>query len=182
MKKILCVLLALVAVLSFTACSGDDTVVPDGYKLASNSEACAYSLFVPENFISGDSGSTFTKADVSNSDHCEVSFMITPEIGGNTVAEHWESLQASYAATFPEGYAVTEDEQGTVVSVGGVSGFRYIFTAKYGGKDYKFMQIFVARATVMTAELYVFTYTAAADHYDTHLEAVNGIVSNIVWD
>ncbi len=181
MKKFFCVFLVLAVLLSFASCSKEETV-PDGYKLASNSEACAYSLFVPESFVSGDSGSTFTKANVSNSDTCEISFMTVSEIGGNTVAEHWESLQASYAATFPEGYAVTEDEQGTAVAVGGINGFRYIFTAKYGGKDYKFMQIFVARSTVMTAELYVFTYTAAADHYDTHLEAVNGIVSHIVWD
>lgn len=181
MKKILCVLLALTALLSFSSCA-KEAAVPDGYKLASNAEACAYSLFVPESFVAGDSGSTFTKANVSNSDACEVSFMTVADIGGNTVAEHWESLQAEYAATFPEGYAVTEDEQGAAVSVGGINGFRYIFTAKYGGKEYKFMQIFVARSTLMTAELYVFTYTAAADHYDTHLEAVNGIVSNIVWD
>ena len=67
------------------------------------------------------------------------------------------------------------------VSLDGVNGFRYTFTAKHGGKDYKFMQVFVPRATLMTAELYVFTYTAAADHYDGHLEAVNEIFSHFKW-
>ncbi len=182
MKKIVALLFALVMLFAFTACS-EDTVVPDGYKLISNAEACAYSFFVPENYIAMDSGSTFTKANISNSDSCEVSFMIVPEIlGDGTMAAHWEGLQAEYAATFPEGYAVCEEEQGTVVGVGGVNGFRYTFTAKHGGKDYKFMQVFVPKTTLTSAELYVFTYTAASDHYDTHLEAVNEILSYITWD
>lgn len=181
MKKLVGLLLACTLLFAFTACS-EDVTVPDGYKLISNDEICAYSFFVPENYIAMDSHSTFTRANVSNSDACSVSFMVTPKINGTTVAEHWESLQTEYAAAFPEGYAVDAGEQGVAVKVDGLDGFRYTFTVKDGGKDYRFMQILVPRATMTTAELYVFTYTAAADHYDTHLEAVNEIVSFIKWD
>ncbi len=182
MKKILVLFLVAAALLSFTACAEESTV-PDGYKLISNDEACAYSLYVPENYVAMDSGSTFTKANFSNSDHCEISFMVVPEIyGDGSMKAHWDGLQAEYAATFPEGYAVCEEEQGVTVGVGGVNGYRYTFTAVYSGVNYKFMQIFVPKTTLTTAELYVFTYTAVADHYDTHLEAVNEILSYITWD
>ena len=50
MKKILALLLAVLTLFAFTACSGNASI-PDGYKIASNADVCDYTLFVPETDI-----------------------------------------------------------------------------------------------------------------------------------
>jgi hypothetical protein len=183
MKRITLLLLSLLCVLSLASCGNTDDIVPNGYKLASDAEASDYSLYVPDGWITSNEG-TFTQATVSNSDRSNISFAVVPgvENGIRTIADYWNGQKAEYEALLGESFAQTEDEQGAVVSVGGETGYRYIFTASYGGKDYKFMQIYLVHTGTLTADFYVFTYTAEADKYDGHLEAVNQILSYMKWD
>lgn len=176
MKRITALLLAVLSLLTFTACSKDDSI-PEGFKLASDPNACAYSLYVPENWVSGNTGSNVTTVTVSNSDKCNISLSVVPKIETQTIGQHWEAQIPEYQRIFSGSFAITEDEQGAAVSVGAAAepGYRYIFTANYGGVAYKFMQVFFIHGS----DFYVYTYTALADHYDEHLEIVDGILSMI---
>lgn len=189
MKKILCLLLALASVFAFASCSQDDGT-PDGYKLASNDEACKYSLYVPENWVAsdGESKTNFTQATVSNADSCNISFSPVNDLAmGDGLDEFWAKEEAKYKILFPDFTLLSAKE---VVAFGGANGYRYIFTASFGGTEYKFMQIFVPKSEIFTAELYAFTYTARTEmaagkdvsHYDEHLETVNQIISYFKWD
>ena len=107
---------------------------------------------------------------------------------GESFDEFWAAQEEEYKKLFPDGFTVLE--KGASVKVGGISGFRCVYTASFGGVEYKFMQVFVPRSTVFTAKLYAFTYTAEnakvegkeTTHYDEHLEKVNEILSYVQWD
>lgn len=185
MKKITICLLALLMVFTLTSCGGGDDTVPAGYQLASNSDVCDYLLYVPDTWITESGTPTnFTEATVAPGDKCNVSLMPVEAVYAETVADYWAEQQAEYERLFG---AITVSEEGGEVTLGSgekkVSGYRYVFTAKYGegetATDYKFMQIFFLKHNAVSgSSLYVFTYTATADHYDSHLEAVNGILTN----
>ena len=181
MKKIFCLILAMLSLFALVSCSGSDEA-PDGYKLASNADACKYSLFVPENWVTseGENKTNFTMATVANTDACNVSFSLINDVeAGDSIDAFWEKQVAEYTKLFSDFSALSEKEQ---VTIGGSVGYRYITTASYGGKTYKFMQVFVPKNEIFTAELYAFTYTAEVSHYDTHLETVNQIISYFKWD
>ena len=176
MKKLIALVLALCAMLALVSCGGNDTTVPDGYKLASNSELCSYSLFVPETWIAQSDRTDYTIAAVSSTDSCSVS-MANIEgdnlYGVTTVADYWEHCKTQY--TFLGDFAVSEE--GTQVAFGadGHQGWRYRFTGTYNGTTYAYMQVFV----IARDAFYCFTYTATAEDYDAHLTLVNEILSYI---
>ena len=190
MKKIIALLLCFATLFAFFACGGEDDA-PDGYKKASNDEACAYTLYVPENWVQnpGENKTNFTMATVSNTDSCNVSLSVVSDIAsGATFEEFWAAQEAQYKTIFHEGFTVVE--KGASVKAGGLSAIRCVYTARFGGKDYKYMQVFIPKQSFFSAELYVFTYTASAEkvsgkettHYDEHLETANAILSYLKWD
>jgi len=183
MKKLLALLLVFAALLSFAACSKDGSDVPEGYKLASDSEACAYSLYIPEAWVMGNDGTNMTTASLpgGKEEKCNISFAPVPmeEWGeGMDVPTFWQSQIPQYKALFGESFVIVDQPSPTEpnAAIGSFKAFRYVYTVTYNGANYKIMQVL---APVSPNEVYIFTYTATADHYDTHLEAVNSILSYI---
>ena len=180
MKRILCLFLALTMLLLFVGCSKDDGT-PEGYKLASNDETCKYTLYVPETWISETKDTNFTMATVSTSDRSNVSMaQVTDVVSGESFADFWGRQKAQYTTLFGESFTVEKEAE--AVKVGERSAFRCIFTATYGGVEYKYMQVFITHTELLSAELYVFTYTAEKAKYDGNLEKVNEVLSYIRWD
>lgn len=186
MKKIIAALLLLSTLFFAVSCSKEAADAPDGYKLASNDALCDYALYVPEVFVTESAQSNYTIATVSNADKCTVSVAKLENVYASTVAEYWEACKADYA--FLSDFTVVSqgaDAEGNAVewekaSVGTgetlKEGFRYVFTGKYGGKEYKYQQIFLVHGNAFSSSLYCITYTALADHYDGHLETFNQIL------
>ena len=194
MKKFLALVLALASILAFSACGNKDEV-PDGFQLASDADACAYSLYIPENWVAGNGGSSMTTATANGSgEKCNISFALLAEYpqadaeGNVTIAAIWNADQEKFKAIFGESFTVLEqcNENGEPNAwVGDKQAYRYVYTATYLGTEYKFMQVYVS--TVQG--VYVFTYTAttATDkdgvaHYDKHLEQVNAILGYVTFD
>ncbi len=185
MKKIAICFLSLLMLFSFVSCGDSDDTVPAGYKKASNDACCDYILYVPETWICGSGTSNFTTATVASGDTCNVSMASVEAVYAKSVADYWAEQKAEYESLFG---TITVVEEGARASVGQGENkigkaYRYVFTAKHGteGKetDYKFMQVFMVRDNALSGSaLYCFTYTATADHYDKHLEEVNGILTN----
>ncbi len=188
MKKILVCLLALLMIFSLVSCGGNDDAAPAGYQRASDAEVCDYHLYVPDTWIAGSgTARNFTSATVAPGDKCNVSVMSVDSVTAETVGDYWKEQQAEYAALLGP---ITTVEEGGKVTLGNgegkVNGYRYVFTAKHtvGEKttDYKIMQIFFLKnSALMGSTLYIFTYTATADHYDNHLEAIGGILTNFAF-
>ena len=187
MKKLAICLMALLMVVSLVSCGGSSDV-PSGSQRASDASVCDYELFVPETWVvKSGSPTNFTTATVAAGDKCNVSVMAVDNVTAATVGDYWKEQQAEYEALLG---TITVEEEGGKVTLGSgekaVNGHRYVFSAKYAKgentTDYKFMQIFFLKTSALSGStLYVFTYTAVADHYDNHLEAVNGILTNFAF-
>ena len=185
MKKIAALLLAL-SMLLLASCAKDADEAPQGYKLASNDALSDYVLYVPEVYVAESTQSNYTIATVSNADKCTVSVAKLENVYAATVAEYWEQCKGDYS--FLTNFTVVSngtDDAGNPVewqkaTVGtgerARQGYRYVFTGDYNGTTYKYQQIFLVHGDIFSSSLYCITYTATADHYDTHLEALNAIL------
>lgn len=186
MKKFVALLLVFSTLLFAVSCSKDAGEAPQGYKLASNDELCDYVLYVPEVYVAETQKSNYTIATVSNADKCTVSVAKLENVYSGTVAKYWEECKGDYP--FLSDFTVVSqgtDENGNPVewekaSVGTgerlKEGYRYVFTGKYDGKEYKYQQIFLVHGNVFSASLYCITFTTLADHYDSHLDVFNQIL------
>ena len=183
MKKIVSLVLVLAAfVLVFASCGKTETGVPEGMKLVENSKN-TYKLFVPSewtvNLTDGVSGAYAN--DKSN-----ISLMIM------TASNEYQSLETfcqkyykDMEATFKN---VSEREEYTEnQKFGELPALKYVFTigaepaegeSTETAVQYKYMQIFALDTS--TRQVYIFTYTATADNYATHLDDVNRIVAEFI--
>lgn len=86
-----------------------------------------------------------------------------------TLEEYWAYYSAEFQRTFPDMEYKTEGEN---MLVSGLSAKKYVYTATVTGQSYQFMQVITIKAGVV----YIFTYTATVDNFETHLEDVNSIL------
>ena len=181
MKKMISLLLLLALACSLVACGGTPDGAPEGYKLASNSEACSYSLYVPEAWTSESGKSDYTMAKISSLDPCSVSLAVLDGVYAGSMADYWSSVKGSYH--FLTEMNVTEERAQATVGSGESlrQGYRYVFTGKYGDTVYRYMQIFFTKGG-LDANLYCFTYTALDEHYDAHLEVVQTILQSFKFN
>ena len=179
-KKIALALFAVILCLSFASCGNKDDYVPVGYKRVSNGNA-DHVLYVPESWIV-DMSTGVTTARVSKTDSSNISFMSfdladfeapteTEAATGETenqpetdaIDDFWAYYSEEFKKTFPD---ITYDEDGYGVNmlVSKLAAKKYVYTATVTGASYKFMQIVV----IKNDTVYLFTYTAKAEVYDTH--------------
>ena len=183
MKKILALLLACATLLLAVSCGKTAGDAPDGYKLASNDALCDYALYVPKVWVTESNDSNYTIATLSGADKATLSVAKLENVYADNLDEYWSSCKEDYAfltdftvisqGTNDAGESVAWEK--TTVGTGdkAKTGFRYVFTGKFGGTEYKYQQIFIVHGGAFSSALYCITYTATADKYDTHLETVN---------
>lgn len=189
MKKFLALcLLAALLVLALASCGGTEDGTPAGFKKASDDDACSYTLYVPDTWtVASGSTTDYTMATISTTDPCSVSVAVVSAVSASTVAEYWEDCQEEYGRLFDE-FTPDAEGQGEVVSIGGGYGSRYFFNAKYGGAEYRYMQIFFTHMdSPFAGRLYILTYTASAEHFDAHYDNeqeqdVLAIISHFKFD
>lgn len=166
MKKTLLVILALCMTLTLFGC-GNKEKAPDGMKdVAPEKEK--YNFYVPQNWRtnSGDViGAYYSMSDRSN-----VSVMA---YGGEatTSEEYWKSFKLSAESVFENFEIISENEAKVIDKLNALS---YVYKMKLEAKEYKCMQTVVAYSNI----LYVITYTAPAENYESHLEDVEKMLSN----
>ena len=175
-KRILCLLLIVVALLALSSCSGK-TDVPNGMKLASNTSVVDYSLFVPESWII-DASDGKTMAHVSENDRSSVSvaqWNLTSDI--SSVDKWWDNYKEQIGEVFTEMTVITEGEK---LVVDGKAASKYVYSAKLGESKYPFMVV----ATIRNGSIYVITYTSMGEIDDENslfaknLGTVNSIIEN----
>ncbi len=167
-KAIILVAITLLTLVT-SSCSKQEAGAPDGMKTLSN-ELVDYNLFIPTGWIA-DTSTRFISAYVSDTDRSNISVeAFEVEDSSTTPASFWEKYKADFEGTFSNMEIETEE----TMLLGGVAANKYVYTANVTGGDFKFMQVIAIRGVTV----YIFTYTAAVELYENHIQAVEAVLSN----
>ena len=172
LRKTALLLSVLVSVgMLLTACGNDNATAPMGFMEISD-DGVSYDLFVPDEWTA-DISTGMTAAYYSGIDTSNISMMAF-ELTDNKIMsakDYWATYEPGLKAMFADLTYVGEPDD---VTLDGVASAQYIYTGTISGVQYKFMQII----TVRNAQVYIFTYTAEVDKYDSHIEDVLAILGN----
>lgn len=201
MKKSLffSVIALLMALLMLGGCSSQDPNAPENYQIASNDKV-DYTLFVPKDWVvDTDEGSLVISAHVSDYEGANITMMAydndsypaeTAEDGKeiSPVVRYWADNEASLSKLFDldeEGNSTYKLESKATTTLMGktakganVPAYAYVYSGEIGGIALKYMQVIACHRD----SFYFLTYTAAADHYDEYIDAVNELLTYIVFD
>lgn len=195
MKRIISLMLAIIAIFAFSACSADDdSWLPVGMQLAST-DAVDYKLYVPSSWTV-DVSTGIISAYVSDTDRSNVTvtaFNLSNDNSTMTVSEYWSEYEALLKSTFPDMTYVQPtvlDADGNVIEselsademagnpsttlLDGVAANKYYYTATVSGESIEYMQLVAVRGGVA----YIITYTATPTNFATHVADVEDIISN----
>ena len=186
MKRFLLILISAVMCLCLFSCSKDEDV-PQGMKLASDTDIVDYKLFVPESWIVSEADRGATQAYVSEGDRTNVLVMqwnITENT--RTVDQWWEKEYKPqvFASGAIQDYKIVSEGVGTTLDKKEAKSYTY--TGRIGDAFFRYDLI----ACVTQGSIYVvqFTYMqdlmaeeGAAPSYssaDTHKDAIQSIIDN----
>lgn len=201
MKRFTALLLVLVLCFSLCACAQDNTDAPEGMKLV-ETESKNYSLYVPDHW-SVDMSTGVVSAYASKADQSNISFTgfavdtvslaeetVVADTGSEEEAKSmvdvfWESYSEDFAETFgdtmkyiDENGKEVDDPAPSKTTLGGFAANKYSYTARVTGETYKFMQVVCIEA----GYVYILTYTAVTEAFDSHLEDVESVISNFKFN
>lgn len=171
MKKIIALaLVAVIAALTLVSCQKEETEAPLGF-VEISSDDVTYDLFVPDEWTP-DLSTGVTSAYYSGQDPSNVS-LIAFELDGSvsSIEDYWAKYEPSLKAVFSDLTYVGEPEED---KLDGVPAVQYTYTATMSGTAYKFIQIVAFKDNTA----YIFTYTATADKFDSHIEDVVEMLVN----
>ncbi len=175
MKKLIKItaaaLFSILLCLQLASCQNEgESDVPTGFKEISSDDV-TYDLFVPEEWTA-DISTGVTAAYYSGQDPSNISLMAQElDRSVDSVEEYWAKYEPSLKSVFPDLEYVGEPDSGTL---DGVPAVQYTYTATVTNTAYKFMQLVAFKDSTV----YVFTYTATADNYDTHIGEIIDILKN----
>ena len=184
MKRFLALLMVILTSLCLFGC-GDDPV-PEGMKLASDTDVVDYSLFVPKEWIVSSAERATTHAYVSEGDRTNVLVMqwnITENT--KTVSDWWTKEykpQVFESGSIQDCKVLIEGEQALLDTR---EAYKYSYTGKIGDTYFRYDIV----ACVTQGSIYVMQFTYMQDKaeqgkeitfssVDTHKEAVDKIVDN----
>lgn len=185
-RRILSVLLTVLALFALSSCSGK-TDVPKGMKLASDTSIVDYSLFVPKSWII-DASDGKTMAHVSESDRSNVSvaqWNLTEELSSFDAwwEDYKEQLNDINKIT-PNIFKMTVVTEGEKTVVDGKAASKYIYYGTFNGVKFTFMVV----ATIRNGSMYVITYMSIGEVDDENslfaknLGTVNSIIENMKFN
>ena len=165
---------------SLASCGGSTTengvTVPNGMQ-AIASEAADYDLIVPSEWLV-DTTVGMTSAYMEDRTRSSISVCANEISGKITSADaYWELFSEQFTSTFAD-FTMLDSEPvsvtvGSAYENNSVEGLKYRYTATVGDTKYQWMQILFIR----NATMYIMTYTATADVYESHLDDVNDVIA-----
>ncbi len=190
-RILLLLTLAVGMILSCASCrAAENSWSPAGFKLAS-SDVVDYKLWVPEDWTvdlsTGVTSAYYSKTDRSNvtlvafslSGRNDIPTPSDEDTRSDAVKKFWDGYSADLLQTFPDlTYADDAAADGTRIVMDSVSARKFVYTATVTGTKYQFMQTI----TVHNDYVYIFTYTAIPEVYESHVEDVNNILRYFSFD
>ena len=183
MKKTIAILLIAATVLALASCGGDKTV-PDGMQLVNNDKQ-TYTLFVPETWTV-DVTDGISSAYANDRSNVSLMTMQWSSAQYSSLEEYCVQYYKDIAATFKHVSDIEEYKENQFF--GTLPALKFVYTigpdAVEGEKadsasemKYKFMQIF---SFGENGQVYIFTYTALEENYESHIKSVNLIIENFI--
>ncbi len=156
----------------------DGGTAPEGMQLISDSAIHAFSMYVPQGWTV-DSRGGLVGAYASEEDRSSVSITcMYPPSGVRTLYEFFEVLQPIYGRIYQNYTVLSKAKEGDpTTKIGGYEGAEYLMQGESGGEIFKIRQV----SFVRDSHIYVFTYTAKADAFDTHMAEVDAIIAAITF-
>ena len=182
LKKMLCVLLALLMLVAMCACSesgSDEVEAPSGFLTAENDKTDYY-FFYPAEWILDRNDAGMTSVYVSDKDFTNVS------INTFTASAEYPSLvdyvEKYYFKQFEGNFNNLEIEKNqdgslkrSVLKIDSFDAIAVNYTATFSGEDYSFRAWFVSKG----GYIYSILYTAKADLFEAHFDEATAIAENI---
>ncbi len=169
--------IAVCSVILLSSCSGNaDAYAPNGMKLLSN-EIVDYNLYIPESW-EGDMSTGVVSAfnGYDNSNVSVMAFALGDKYDySTTVAQFVEKNKEDLENTYSDIEYITEPSN---IELGGYAAVKMVYTATVTGTSYQFMQV----CTVANATVYIFTYTALPDAFDSHADEVQSMLDNFSFN
>ncbi len=165
-------LVALTLIFSFASCKQSDA--PEGYQLVV-CEGDKFRLYVPTQAWMPNTTGGVTSAFFSQSENTSVSVCVADDAGEMTAEEYANYCNEKFASEL-DGYSLIGTER---CVLGGVAAIKSVFVASnlfqtadgaWEKTTYKYMQV-TAR---YDGDMYILTYTAPEEYYESHLEDVEG--------
>ena len=111
-----------------------------------------------------------TSAYCSTEDPSSISVMTWELPNTDTTLDEWWQMNLEDISMVFQNVEPAEPEN---LTIGGVHGQKYVYTADLGEFSYKILQA----AAIKSGSVYLITYTSLADTYDAHAEEVNNMIS-----
>lgn len=179
MKRMIFALLALWLLLSLFACKSGDGDVPQGY-LDAGTEGVEYRFFYPDTWLLDRHDPGMTSVYFSDTDFSNVSVTVfVPTERYESASQYaqsyyFEHLQGTFPNVTPE-----RNQDGSykfhTVTIDGVEGARADYAATVDGTEFAFRSYFV----LYNGNIYTVTYTAKRDLFDSHTDAVQGMIEQM---
>ena len=172
MKKSILSMFVLLVATVLTACSGGDADAPQGMQRISN-ENVDYNLFVPDKWTPETSTGVIT-AKYSDSIMVNVSMTaatLTDDIAN--VDDYWAWFQNEFKQNITD----WKEESSEEILMDGHAAKKFIYTGSVASVDVKYMQAICIKSGVA----YIFTYTAAPDHFDAYVNDANKMIENFTF-
>lgn len=180
--RILIAVLAVSTALLLAACGEDKELgVPEGC-VEISADNVGYDFYMLKGWTS-DVESGMTSAYYNDFDTSNVSVMGFDAGDASDAESAWEAALADIESIFTD---VAFEEKATDSTLGNRPAKKYVYTAKLGDREFKFMQlvVFAPNNGVFTSmpEIYIFTYTAESSLYDRHIEDVIFMADSMVFE
>ena len=176
MKRILILLLALCLCAALFACDKSD--VPQGY-LDAGTKGVDYRFFYPDTWALSRSDPGMTQVYVE-SDHANVSVTVyTASPSPESLADYAENY---YFKQFESNFNNLQKElnqngslKWSALKVDGCDAISVEYSADFAGENFRFQSVFIS----YNGAIYTVLYTAPRDVFDSHREAVQGMIEQM---
>jgi hypothetical protein len=171
-------------IFAFVSC-GEKSEVPDGMKLLENDKK-TYKLYVPEAWVI-DVTDGISSAYANDKSNISLMTMQWSSAEYKSLEEYCKQYYKNLAATMQNVSAIEEYTEKQTFGKDALPALKYVYTIgpeKEEGAEssaetrrYKFMQIFSYDSS---GQVYIFTYTALEENYESHIKSVQQIADNFI--
>ena len=173
--KILFITLLTAAIL-FSSCAAPEIEIPKGMKLFSN-DLVEYTAFVPEKWVVSNKSATIS-AYASVSDASSVVISSHPlgiEKSNYTAKDYWADHEKELGSLLTDIEYSAKDK---AKKLDKQDAMRYVYTAKLGETEYKYMQT----VCIKDETVFLITYTSTPELYAEHTEEIEKILDNFKFN
>lgn len=173
MKKVLSVLIVCILLCTvFVSCKKDEIDMPPYTQLASDPSIVDFYLFVPDNWTVEMSTGT-AMAYVSVNDPTNISATLA-QLTSADKEDPIGTYFASFSKQFSDAFGEPQNLETANLLLDGQNARQYIYTATFGGIEYKFWQVICIRQ----GRVYTVTYSSTTDNFEKHAADMQEALGN----